>query len=203
MVGLLLSPVLRLRCFQFEDSVNTGVGLLEVEAFYGTHLIVYPGKLIVYPTQLAVGGNLLVPVTDRFEPFFQLFDPLVVPVLDKIDALSGEESNFGVFTLDQCFEDAFEQKVRIGAANFHGLKYIYPLLNPTKGWIAYILWSHKIIRWFLPLLLGIVFFSNLFLLNEGRVYCYLIGIQFVFYFNAFLGFICYVINEKYKIYHLH
>jgi len=99
---------------------------------------------------------------------------------------------------DTCIrvEDSFEQKIRIGAGNFNGLKYIYPLLSPTQGLIAYILWSHKIIRWFLPFVLIAALISNIFLVNQGRLYQYLIGSQISFYLTAFLGFLCYLWNKE-------
>ncbi|MEW6381816.1 MAG: glycosyltransferase family 2 protein [bacterium] len=99
---------------------------------------------------------------------------------------------------DTCIRvvDSFEQKIRIGAGNFHGLKYIYPLLSPTRGLIAYILWSHKIIRWFLPFCLMAALISNIFLVHQGRIYQYLIGSQVSFYLVAFLGFLCYLGNKK-------
>jgi biofilm PGA synthesis N-glycosyltransferase PgaC len=99
---------------------------------------------------------------------------------------------------DTCIRvgDSFEQKVRIGAGNFHGLKYIYPLLAPTQGLIAYILWSHKIIRWFLPFVLMAALISNMFLVRQGWVYQCLIGSQISFYLVACLGFLCYLRSKK-------
>ncbi|MEW5804091.1 MAG: glycosyltransferase family 2 protein, partial [bacterium] len=93
-------------------------------------------------------------------------------------------------------KDSFSQKVRIGAGNFHGLKYISPLLLPSRGLIAYILWSHKIIRWFLPFFLMTALISNLFLVRQGSMYRYLIGSQISFYFVALLGFMCYLKSKK-------
>jgi len=99
---------------------------------------------------------------------------------------------------DTCLKvkDSFEQKIRIGAGNLHGLKYIYPLLNPAKGFIAYILWSHKIIRWFLPFLLITLLISNLLLIRQRLLYQYLAGGQIIFYLIACSGFICYLFKRK-------
>jgi len=46
----------------------------------------------------------------------------------------------------------FSRKARIGAQNFAGIGEIAPLLLPKAGFIAFALWSHKIIRWFVPFL---------------------------------------------------
>lgn len=59
----------------------------------------------------------------------------------------------------------FNRKVRIGAANFHGIREILPLLNPLKGFVSFGLWSHKIIRWAVPFLLITMFVANLMLLG--------------------------------------
>lgn len=95
-------------------------------------------------------------------------------------------------------QDSFEQKVRIGAANFHGLPYIYHLLNPAKGFVAYILWSHKIIRWFLPFFLLILLISNLLLLGQGLFYQYLAVGQSSFYLTACLGYVGYLLSKQKK-----
>lgn len=99
---------------------------------------------------------------------------------------------------DTCIKvgDSFEQKVRIGAGNFHGLKYIYPLLSPARGLIAYILWSHKIIRWFLPFVLMTTLISNILLVRQGWIYQCLMGSQVSFYLVACLGFLCYLKSKK-------
>jgi len=47
----------------------------------------------------------------------------------------------------------FRRRVRIGAGNFHALKYTWKLLNPARGLIAFSYWSHKVIRWFVPVAL--------------------------------------------------
>jgi biofilm PGA synthesis N-glycosyltransferase PgaC len=73
----------------------------------------------------------------------------------------------------------FRRKVRIGAANFHGISEFSSLLHPRHGFVAFALWSHKIIRWCVPfLLIGIVattaalaadseFYRNTLLLEGG------------------------------------
>ncbi len=65
-----------------------------------------------------------------------------------------------------CVWDEFKRKIRIGAANFNALIEIKKLLNPKHGFIAFGLWSHKIIRWFIPFFAIMVFLTNIFLLGE-------------------------------------
>lgn len=80
----------------------------------------------------------------------------------------------------------FKRKVRIGAGNFHGIREILPLLNPARGFVAFALWSHKIIRWFVPFLLLAIFFTNLALLGTAA-YNVLFALQVFFYGIAFFS----------------
>lgn len=77
----------------------------------------------------------------------------------------------------------FRRKVRIGAANFHGVKEILPLLNPARGFVAFALWSHKIIRWFVPFFLIVLLITNLTLLPQPP-YQIPLGLQVVLYVMA-------------------
>ncbi len=47
----------------------------------------------------------------------------------------------------------FRRKVRIGTANFFAIREFRDLLHPRWGFVAFALWSHKMIRWFAPVLL--------------------------------------------------
>ena len=48
----------------------------------------------------------------------------------------------------------FRRRVRIGAGNFHSLRHTWRLLNPMAGAVALALWSHKVCRWLVPLVLA-------------------------------------------------
>jgi hypothetical protein len=50
-------------------------------------------------------------------------------------------------------EGEFRRKIRIGAANFSGISEFADLLRPGAGIVAFMLWSHKILRWCVPFLL--------------------------------------------------
>ncbi|MCU0406383.1 MAG: glycosyltransferase [Ignavibacteriaceae bacterium] len=62
------------------------------------------------------------------------------------DAIASEE-------VSQEIMMEFRRKVRFAATNFQTLKIFRGLLLQKKILISYALWSHKIIRWFVPLLL--------------------------------------------------
>ena len=50
--------------------------------------------------------------------------------------------------------------MRIGAGNFHALRYTWRLLNPMAGAVALAFWSHKVCRWLVPLILAAALFSS-------------------------------------------
>ena len=64
----------------------------------------------------------------------------------------------------------FRRKVRIGRANFNYLISYLPLLNPFRPLLAYLFFSHKIIRWFSPHIIILLYVANALLLTKGLFY---------------------------------
>jgi poly-beta-1,6-N-acetyl-D-glucosamine synthase len=85
----------------------------------------------------------------------------------------------------------FNRRIRNNAIDISSIKYIRKLLSPRYGIISYALWSHKIIRWFSPLLLIMIFISNLYLaiFNSNNFFLYLLFSEIAFYTFALLGFL--------------
>ena len=54
------------------------------------------------------------------------------------------------------------RKIRIGAGNLQSLKYIYPLLLPKSGIVCFLFWSHKMVRWLVPLMLPVLYLVPFF-----------------------------------------
>ena len=89
----------------------------------------------------------------------------------------------------------FHRKRRIILRSWHGMSYVSSLLNPLKSGIFSLqLWSHKILRWLMPVGLIALFFSNLFLLDSGFVYQVIFGFQLFFYGLSIGGWI---IHERF------
>jgi len=54
--------------------------------------------------------------------------------------------------------------VRVVTRGMRGLLSVPRLLKPWRfGWVSFQLWSHKLLRWFVPFLLLLVFTSSAFL----------------------------------------
>ena len=117
-----------------------------------------------------------------------VMDDFLIPlyaVMDGYDVLYDEEA-CATETTSPHLKGEFERKTRIGAANFNSLPEIKSLLNPKKGFVAFALWSHKMIRWFAPFLLLAIFVSNIFLINQ-LFFSTILILQILFYAGASIG----------------
>jgi cellulose synthase/poly-beta-1,6-N-acetylglucosamine synthase-like glycosyltransferase len=83
-----------------------------------------------------------------------------------------------------CFEDVsnqlteeFRRKVRISTGNFQNLRTFQHLLWPFGTGLAFSFFSHKVIRWYTPFLLLLIFFTNFVLLSKGNFYQFTFALQ--------------------------
>jgi cellulose synthase/poly-beta-1,6-N-acetylglucosamine synthase-like glycosyltransferase len=60
----------------------------------------------------------------------------------------------------------FRRRVRIGAGNFHALRYTWRMLHPKAGAVALAFWSHKVCRWLVPIFMVTAEISALGLARE-------------------------------------
>lgn len=83
--------------------------------------------------------------------------------------------------------EEFAMRVRVITRAMRGLLSVPALLQPWRsGWVAFQLWSHKVLRWMVPLFLMILFISNLGLL-DAPVYQLVLAAQLFFYAAALLN----------------
>jgi cellulose synthase/poly-beta-1,6-N-acetylglucosamine synthase-like glycosyltransferase len=70
----------------------------------------------------------------------------------------------------------FSRRVRIGAGNFQAFFWLLDFLNPFKGWPAFCFISHKVIRWFSPLIILLSGLSliALYFLTLNSLYFYML-----------------------------
>ena len=80
----------------------------------------------------------------------------------------------------------FRRRCRIGAGNFQSLKWLWPVLSPTRGWTCLAFFSHKLLRWVTPHLMILAFVSNLWLASRP-FYAVLLIVQVLFYAAAIVG----------------
>ena len=64
------------------------------------------------------------------------------------------------------------------------------MLNPLRfGWFSIKLWSHKVLRWWVPAFMLGAFVLNALLLQEGGIYVLGMAVQVAFYTVALLGYV--------------
>ncbi len=84
-------------------------------------------------------------------------------------------------------KEEFSMRVRVVTRAMRGLSSVSDVLKPWKfAWPAFQLWSHKVLRWMVPLFLVTIFISNLFLL-DSQLFRTLMVAQLAFYAAAILN----------------
>jgi cellulose synthase/poly-beta-1,6-N-acetylglucosamine synthase-like glycosyltransferase len=87
----------------------------------------------------------------------------------------------------QSTSEEFSMRVRVVTRAMRGLLSVSDLLKPWKfAWPAFQLWSHKIMRWMVPLFLIAIFAANLALI-DFRFYRFTLAVQLFFYAAALLN----------------
>jgi cellulose synthase/poly-beta-1,6-N-acetylglucosamine synthase-like glycosyltransferase len=81
-------------------------------------------------------------------------------------------------------------RVRIISQTFSDLWRNRGMLNPFRsGFYAIQLWSHKVMRYLVPICLILIFLSSAFLASSGVFYAALFVAQLAFYFAAFVSWV--------------
>lgn len=86
-------------------------------------------------------------------------------------------------------EQEYRRKVRYSATNFQTLTCFRDLLFNRNILLSYALWSHKVIRWFAPLLLLCILLLNILLAGHSIWLDSILGMQLMLYTAAALGYI--------------
>ena len=125
------------------------------------------------PTESVIMDDFLIPLRVLEQGRRVIYDPEAVATENTSPDMQGE----------------FTRKVRIAAANFNAIPHILGLLNPLRGFVALALWSHKIVRWFVPFLAIGALVTNFFILKSGWLYIVTLGLQLLIYVGALLGYL--------------
>lgn len=180
----------RLKLIDLEESTSSG----SKEKFYWdleTWLKKWEGKLGIL---IGANGGIY---AIRKELYVEI--PTSHPVMDDfyISLKVLEQHKKFVFAENAVAEEfvapsvdvEFYRKARNNAINLSTLKPLKKLLSPSYGLISFGLWSHKIIRWFTPVLLILLYISNIFLIGEASFFKIFFLLQNIFYLSALLGYL--------------
>lgn len=151
--------------WDFENYIKFLEG--KVKTVFGANGAIYAIRKELFerlPSHKAVMDDFLIPLKIVMKGFDVVYDKDAIVWENTAPSMRAE----------------FIRKARIGAANFNGIREILPLLNPKKGFVAFGLWSHKIIRWLVPFFLILLLTSNILLIG-APFYNIFFGIQVLFY----------------------
>jgi cellulose synthase/poly-beta-1,6-N-acetylglucosamine synthase-like glycosyltransferase len=129
----------------------------------------------------AVRKDLYVPLAD--EAISDFIEPILIygkgyKVIYEPGAVAVEKTPI----------ETFNRKRRIILRSLTSLKYITKFLNPLKrNNVLLTLLSHKLLRWFTPILFMGLFILTIFLLGKGWVYQIMLGLQLLFLMSALVS----------------
>jgi hypothetical protein len=86
-------------------------------------------------------------------------------------------------------EDEFKMRIRVIVRGMNGMLFVKNLFNPFKHpFVSFQLISHKLLRWLVPVFVVVIFFSNIFLLQQSIFYLFFFILQLIFYSLAASGY---------------
>jgi biofilm PGA synthesis N-glycosyltransferase PgaC len=141
----------------------------------------------------SIRKNLYVPLPPNAYSNDDFLTPLRImqqgyQVLFDLQAVSTEETG-------QTVSEEFNRRIRIGAGNFQSFFLLLPMLNPFLGMPFILYVSHKVLRWFSPFILLLIFAASVPLLHL-RPFTWLFWSQCLFYGVAVLGALLATIKVK-------
>ncbi|MFN7135339.1 MAG: glycosyltransferase family 2 protein, partial [Myxococcales bacterium] len=147
----------------------------------------YEGK---HGAVLGANGGLYAIRKSLFEalPPDTVVDDFVIPLrlLDRGYKVIYEPEAVAFEETTEDYGREFGRRARIAAGNFQSLRMVPGVLNPARGFVAFAFWSHKVLRWVAPMLMGLALLANAALL-ASPAYQVLFALQLAFYALAYLG----------------
>ncbi|HHJ13735.1 MAG TPA: glycosyltransferase family 2 protein [Gammaproteobacteria bacterium] len=176
----------RIGCVSGEDHIEGGGG----EGLYGRYELFLRNQESRYGSIVGASGSFYAQRRGLVTPFLEGFAPDFLSVLNTVEqgyrAISLPEA-FGFMRALSSTRDEFQRKVRTLIRGYTALFRKASLLNPLRAPLfAFFLFSHKLMRWLVPLFLLGLLMSNLFLLDRP-FYLFTFVAQLLFYGAAFLA----------------
>jgi len=126
---------------------------------------------LFHPRQQSIVEDFQIPLEIRFKGYRVVYDP---------EAVAIEE-------IAPTFSTQFARRVRISAGNYQTLFGNLEYINPLKGFLAFSFFSHRVLRWLVPMFLMVAFGCSLAMITRPE-FEILAATQFVFYAAAALGY---------------
>lgn len=159
---------------RLESNISTTIGA--VGPVYAIRRALYRPL----PTDTAVMDDFVIPVEIIRRGFRVVYEPSALACERPTNSVRGE----------------FKRKARIGAANIQGLPRFLPVLNPAYGFAAFALWSHKVLRWIVPVLLIVMGVASAILARDSTFFAAVALVEAAFIGVAALGAVLELIGIK-------
>lgn len=174
-------------CVSGEDHIANGGG----EGAYGRYELFIRRQESAVHSIVGASGSFYAQRRALCEPFVPSLAPDFLSVLRTVAqgfrAVSAPRA-VGTMTAVERAGDEFERKVRTLLRGMTTLGHHVTLLNPVRyGLFALELWSHKVLRWIVPFLLGALFVTNAWLVTITPIYGIALGLQLALYGLALVG----------------
>lgn len=124
------------------------------------------------PRKQSIVEDFQIPLEIRFKGYRVVYDPEAVAVEEIAPTFSAQ----------------FARRVRIGAGNFQTLFANPQCFNPIKGLVTFCFLVHRVLRWFVPVLLMAAFLCSILLVAQPA-YAALLAAQCGFYLMAGSGYL--------------
>lgn len=173
-------------CVSGEDHIPSGGG----EGLYGRYELFLRNLESHISSIAGASGSFYAVRTRLCTPFLPGMAPDFLSVLSTVEqgyrAIT-EPRAYGTMSSVKSAHDEFRRKVRTLIRGMTALWHARALLNPFRsGWFALVLWSHKMARWLVPLLLITMLLANAWLLTQ-TFYIFTFVLQLTFYLLAILA----------------
>ncbi|PYY23091.1 MAG: glycosyltransferase family 2 protein [Acidobacteria bacterium] len=123
------------------------------------------------PTKQSIVEDFQIPLEIRFKGFRVVYDPEVIAVEEITPNYAAQ----------------FARRVRIGAGNYQTLFRNLDYLNPLQGLLAFCFFSHRVLRWLVPLFLVTALVCSVVMARDPE-FGLLAVLQCAFYLMAVAGY---------------
>ena len=190
--------------YEYVDPKGTPIGLSTI-LFWGYENFV-KSRQTKLKTITGCCGCIYSVRKELYEPLRSyVISDLVEPlkILEKGYRIVFESEAVAYEVTTESVSEEFNMRVRVITRGMNGLLAMKSLFNPFKHglFIFFQLFSHKLLRWSVPLLLITLFVTNIFLLNHW-FYKLTLALQSVLYVTALFSYVMDIFKIKSKVFSL-
>lgn len=175
-------------CVSGEDHIPEGGG----EGLYGRYELFLRNRESAVGSIVGASGSFYAERRELCKPFVDGLAPDFLSVLNTVEQgyrAVTEPAAFGFMSAVKHPGDEFRRKVRTLLRGITTLWVKRGLLNPLRhARFAWALFSHKVMRWLVPLFMLVALLASLALMKEP-LYALLVGFQMIFYGFASLAWL--------------